>query len=266
MNHPLVSLITVTFNAEKVLDETLKSAVQQTYKNIELVIVDGGSTDHTLEIARKYSDITGTLISEKDQGIYDAMNKGIRAAKGEWVYFLNAGDSFYSKDVLKQFFEGNAHADKDFLYAKVQTIHEPTGVDYLNGKPVSFNDFYFSYPICHQATFTRKAVFDRIGLFDIGLKLASDTEWFVRLFREDEHRTEFINEVVAFYDVQGASYHKRMQGYKEFLRFIPKYFPWYVVAYSYFLYPFLWIKVKLIRILTGTAIFSYYRKLKFNTN
>lgn len=264
MPRPLISLITVTYNAGKVLEATLQSAIRQTYAEIELVIVDGGSTDNTLAIAKRYESHIGSLISERDQGIYDAMNKGIRAAKGEWVYFLNAGDQFHDDLVLERIFSRNDLHDTDLIYAKVQTINEPTGVNYLNGKPVALKDFYFSYPICHQATFTRRSAFDAVGLYDIRFRLAADTEWFMRIFSAANPRALFINDVVAFYDVQGATYHKRMKGFREFLRFIPSYLPSHIVVLNYLYYPLLWLKVKLIRMLTGTAIFMYYRKRKFN--
>lgn len=264
MSQPLISLITVVYNAEKVLAQTLQSAMDQSYRNFELVIVDGGSKDKTLEIAEQFRSRIGTLISEPDKGIYDAMNKGIKAARGEWIYFLNAGDRFYSKDTLHNLFELHDFTAYDFIYAKVQTVNEPTGVDYQNGRPVTLSDFYFTYPICHQATFTRKHAFETIGYFNTELKLTADTEWFTRLFRTHERKTHFVNQIVAYYDVQGASYHKRMQGYKEFLKYTPAYFPFYINLYNYLMYPFIWCKVKLIRTLTGTRLFSYYRKLKFN--
>src|SRR6187402_1654973 len=104
MHQPLVSLITVVFNGQELLAETLRSAINQTYKQIELVIVDGGSTDQSVDVAKQFSSHIGTLISEKDKGIYDAMNKGIQAAKGEWLYFLNVGDAFYDANVLADIF------------------------------------------------------------------------------------------------------------------------------------------------------------------
>jgi glycosyltransferase involved in cell wall biosynthesis len=264
MHQPLISLITVVFNGEKVIAETLRSAVAQTYKDIELVIVDGGSKDKTVEIAKQFSSHIGTLVSEPDKGIYDAMNKAVQLAKGEWVYFLNAGDSFYDNRVLEDIFSSRDFESYDFIYAKVQTINEPTGVDYVTGQPVHMKDFYFTYPICHQATFTRRRAFLEIGLFDVSLRLTADTEWFTRLFKDRQRRTLFIDRIVAYYDIQGVSYHKRMQGYKEFLKYTPRYFPFAVNVYNRIMYPMIWMKVKLIRLFTGTALFSYYRKLKFN--
>ena len=116
MTNPLISLITVTFNAEQLLAQTWQSAMNQTYQNFELILVDGGSKDNTLQIAKQFKNKIGTLISEPDKGIYDAMNKGIKAAKGEWVYFLNAGDSFYNNEVLESIFENKNLEDFELIY------------------------------------------------------------------------------------------------------------------------------------------------------
>ena len=93
--HPKFSIITVTYNAGKVLEDTIQSVIFQTYRNVEYIIVDGGSTDHTLEVANKYSDRISKIISEPDKGLYDAMNKGIRLATGDYLCFLNAGDELH---------------------------------------------------------------------------------------------------------------------------------------------------------------------------
>jgi len=97
---PLISIITVVFNGEKYLEETIQSVINQTYDNVEYIIIDGGSTDGTLDIIKKYEDQIDYWVSEKDNGIYDAMNKGIDLAAGKWINFMNAGDRFYNKKVL----------------------------------------------------------------------------------------------------------------------------------------------------------------------
>lgn len=238
--------------------------MNQTYQHFELVIVDGGSTDNTVELARKFSAKIGTLISEKDKGIYDAMNKGVNLAKGEWIYFLNAGDRFYDNKVLENIFSKSIDENIGLIYGKVQTINEPTGVNYVAGTPVRLKDFYHRYPINHQATFTRKAAFLELGGYDISYKLAADTEWFVRFFRQSKLAPLFTDTIISYYDIQGASYHKRMQGYREYLSFSRRYFPLSIVLKNYMLYPLIWLKVKLIRILTGTRFFAWYRKRKFS--
>lgn len=100
--HPKFSIITVTYNAAKVLEDTIQSIVTQTYKNLEYIIVDGGSTDETLDIIHKYQEHITTVISEPDQGLYDAMNKGIKLATGDYLCFLNAGDGLHEDDTLLQ--------------------------------------------------------------------------------------------------------------------------------------------------------------------
>ena len=262
MSSPLISLITVTFNAEKLVADTLKSAIEQSYKNIELIVVDGGSSDKTLENVKQFSAQIGTLISEPDCGIYDAMNKGIKAAKGEWIYFLNAGDSFYNQHVLENIFSHSID-EYDLIYAKVKTKNEPTGINYITGKSTVFSDFFSRYPICHQATFTRKSVFEKIGFYTIQYKLAADTEWFARFFKTSPTKAIFIDQIVAYYDIQGTTYHKRMDGYKEYLHFGFKHFPWYISLKNYCNYPLLWLKVKLIRMFQNTPIFKTYRRIKF---
>ena len=123
MNKPLISLVTVCYNAENLLAETLQSAINQTYNNIELVIVDGNSMDNTLNVVKRFENHIGTLISEPDNGIYDAMNKGIKAAKGDWVYFLNAGDSLINNHILDDVFNQELPSDCLFIYGKVQTLN-----------------------------------------------------------------------------------------------------------------------------------------------
>lgn len=263
MENPLISIITVTINAEKLLKETWNSAINQTFNDFELILVDGGSKDNTVKVANEYAHFIGTIISEPDNGIYDAMNKGIKAAKGEWVYFLNAGDILYNDSVLAEVFENNSFKNFELIYAKVQTINEPTGVNYLNGKLVQYSDFFSHYPICHQATFTHKNAFEKIGFYNTNYKLVSDTTWFATFFKIQPQKALYIDKIIAFYDIQGATYQKRMQGYKEYINYGWSNFPLTIAIKNWLIYPLIWLKVKLIRTLTNTAIFKFYRKLKF---
>ena len=246
-NHPLISIITVCYNAAPLLAETLQSAADQTLQNFELVIIDGCSTDNSKQIAKGFGKYTGTIISEPDKGIYDAMNKGVIAAKGEWLCFLNAGDAFYDKTVLSSVFNGNDYKGIDFIYAKVQTKNEPTGVNYINGKEVRYYDFFSHYPICHQATFARKSLFEKIGMFDLTYPLVADSEWFIRIFKNKNIRTLFLDRIIAYYDIQEATYQKRMKGYREYIHVGFTHFPALIAFKNLIMHPMIWLKVKIIR-------------------
>lgn len=265
MSIPKVSIITVCYQAGQVLEETILSAISQDFDDKEIVIVDGGSKDNTFEIIEKYRNKISVFVSEPDKGIYDAMNKAIRLAHGEWVYFLNAGDRFYSKQVLSRVFNKNTD-EISLIYAKVQTINEPTGVNYLNGKKVTYTDFYSHYPICHQATFTRRKAFEKYQYYQTQYKLVADTTWFAGFFKRFEIETRFEDEIIAFYDIQGASYHKRMQGYREYIHYGFKEFPVYIAIKNLLFYPLIWLKVKGIRVFQNQAWFVAYRKWKMSKN
>jgi glycosyltransferase involved in cell wall biosynthesis len=260
---PKLSIITVCFNAAPLIQKTLFSALHQTFQDFELVIIDGGSEDNTLELLQPFQSKIGQLVSEKDNGIYDAMNKGVCLAKGEWVYFLNAGDAFFDDLVLEKVFIEINMAMPDFLYAKVQTLNEPTGIDYVAGEAVTLKDFWHKYPICHQATFAKREIFNQIGIFNTNYQLISDTEWFIRLFKKKELNTHFMNAVVAFYDVTGTTYQKRMLGMREYIHASFNHFPLHIALLNFLSYPLIWIKVKLIRGFQHTPWFKAYRKWKF---
>lgn len=119
-NKPLISIVTVVFNGEQFLEKTICSVVNQTYRNIEYIIIDGGSLDRTLDIIKKYDDKIYCWISEQDEGIYDAMNKAIKLYSGDYIWFLNAGDTIYNDDVIANMF--NVLTNADIYYGATQLV------------------------------------------------------------------------------------------------------------------------------------------------
>jgi glycosyltransferase involved in cell wall biosynthesis len=255
------SVIIPTFRDNRIAAALASISIQKKIQ-LEVIVVDGANEPEAFQSLPSCS-FPVHFIHEKDNGVYDAMNKGIKAAKGKWVYFLNAGDSFFSNNTLAEIFENIKYDDYELIYAKVQTVNEPTGVNYINGKPVKYNDFFSHYPICHQATFTHKKAFDTIGLYNIKYKLVADNTWFALFFKTQPQKAIYIDKIIAFYDIQGATYHKRMLGYKEYIHFGWSNFPLTIAIKNWLMYPVIWLKVKLIRTLTNTSIFKFYRKLKF---
>ncbi len=148
-NIPKVSIVTVTYQAEEFLSRTLQSVREQTYPEVEHLLIDGGSKDKTLEIARSEGGHLAKIISEKDRGIYDAMNKGAKLATGKWVNFMNAGDTFYAPDSLERAVS-QAKATSDILYGDFEFVHE--GFREIV-KPIPLDTPWVKMKLNHQTVF-----------------------------------------------------------------------------------------------------------------
>jgi glycosyltransferase involved in cell wall biosynthesis len=196
------TVITVCRNSEKVLARALSSLRQQTYQDREWVVIDGLSSDATLQIVRSYSEGIGALISESDGGIYDAMNKGITVAKGDIIFFLNSDDAFHDESVLKDVaatFE--AFPSLELLFGNV-VYQSPTGrvlrtFAHINADTLIFED------LCHQAVFARRSLFERIGGFDERFRLNADYDWLIRVFHS-RARWHRLDRNVAIFSTGGA--------------------------------------------------------------
>lgn len=198
MNPPLFSIIVPAYNAERTIASCLKSILQQSYSDIEVLIMDGVSSDGTLDIARSFRDNRIRICSEKDKGIYDAMNKGIRLAKGEWLMFLGSDDTLYSEDTLSN------------------VVPYLTGYDVVYGNVYSsrFGGLYdgeFSQTkiitrnICHQAIFFKKRIFDIVGTFNLNYIAHADWDHNMRWLFSKKIKHRFINVTIANYADDGFS-------------------------------------------------------------
>ena len=153
---PKLSIITVVLNAKNDLIETLSSIKKQTFSDLDVVIIDGGSTDGTLDVIQEYSDIISYSVSELDKGIYDAMNKGIKAATGDWITFLNAGDFYVDLDRLDHIFSTDV-GQKSFIYGDMFLL-SITGekIRYLEAETLTKQSIAKGMIACHQAMFVRR--------------------------------------------------------------------------------------------------------------
>lgn len=211
---PLFSIVTICFNAEFLIELTIKSVLEQTYKNIEYIIIDGSSTDGTINIIKKYTDRITTWISEPDKGIFDAMNKGIDHCKGEYVAFMNAGD-YYELDACEKMAEHiRQHQDIGVLYGNTNLI-----ISTLNSKykysifpaPLIDDKILVSPLFCHQSSFVKRTLFNEYGYFD-NVKIAGDWLHFVLLYN-NKINFLYINVTIANYLEGGAS--TTVSGFKE---------------------------------------------------
>ena len=213
------SIITITYNNLDGLRRTAESVAVQTYADMEWIVVDGGSTDGTQEWLlgmkeesrgdsfRNFNSSNLQILSEPDKGVYDAQNKGIRLAKGEFCFFLNAGDSFCRADVLERMMA--MPLDADIVYGNEVVVNaEGKRVGYCKGvENPGFVDLYNSC-MKHQATFIRRALFGRYGTYDSSMRICADFDWFFRVIAfHDEVRLLYKDVDVAYFENTGLSYH-----------------------------------------------------------
>lgn len=195
----MVSIITVVKNGVSTIEKTVLSVINQDYEFFEYIVIDGVSTDGTLDILNRYSDKIDTIISAPDNGIYDAMNKGISVAKGDWVYFLGCDDTLYDTSSLSKVMTNDLNG-VDVIYGNVKFkySHEIYDGEY------DFDKFTVRSP-CHQAVFYRRELFRQFGNFDIKYLTASDYVLHVKTFCGGAH-WKYIDQIIAIYNETGASY------------------------------------------------------------
>jgi glycosyltransferase involved in cell wall biosynthesis len=216
-NTPIISIITVVYNGRQYIEQTIQSVINQSYKKFEYIIIDGGSTDGTLDIINKYASYITYWVSEPDKGIYDAMNKGIAKAGGNYLYFLNAGDSL-KKDV---FIEVSAILSNnntiDVLYGNIEyfiTINNETYSKIICADK-NINNIRRKMIFCHQAAFSRKQLFED-NYFETKFKITADYAFFLKAFN-NKKSFKHINVIIANYHEGGISTMNPRLPYEYFL-------------------------------------------------
>ena len=200
MNNPLISVVIVVYNAEATIGYAIDSVLQQTYKKFELIIIDGESKDHTVQIVKSYKDKINYFISEKDKGIYDAMNKGITAAKGEWILFLGADDALYIASVIQEIFENDNFENTDVLYGDVEFSSNKRRY----GSKKDYRQL-IEQNICHQAIFYKHKLFQMVGNYNTQYSILADYEMNLRVFRLAALKTQYLPVIITLFNDKGAS-------------------------------------------------------------
>jgi len=205
---PLVSLITVCFNSENYIRDTLESVISQNYTLIEYIVIDGGSTDNTLNIIRTYErKFRGRLkwISEPDRGIYDAMNKGVQMATGEIVGILNSDDMYKEDDVINQVVEKFKHTRADCVYADLEYVDTVDTDRVVRRWTAKSGSFVRGWNPPHPSTFIRKDVYEKFGLYKVDYKISSDYDLLFRVIHKGKARTAYLNKSIVKMRVGGTS-------------------------------------------------------------
>lgn len=195
-----LSIITINRNNAKGLRRTIESVVKQTYNNYEYVIIDGNSSDGSQLIIDEFSNKIAYSVSEKDTGIYNAMNKGILRAKGRYCLFLNSGDWLKNADILNEIFSENR--TEDILFGNI--IYDGEKEAMIFPDTISLNTF-LGPSIGHGASFIKRELFDKVGLYNEQNKIVSDWEFFVQAFLKHKCTYKHINQTVTVYQMGGIS-------------------------------------------------------------
>ena len=246
MFEPKLSVITIVYNNVRDIERTMLSVLGQTYANIEYIIVDGLSTDGTLDVINRYHDRISKLVSEKDNGIYDAMNKGLAIATGDYVIFMNSGDEFYAPDTVATVF---ASADEaDIYYGETEMIDD-------NGQslgqrrhqaPTTFTwrGFKYGMSISHQAIYIRRSLTEP---YDKRYQLSADIDWIIRAARKAKKIVN-VNCYVAKYLVGGMSKKRHRQSLQERFDIMKRYYGLIPTVFNHFVMAFnlgwYWLKNK----------------------
>lgn len=186
---PKFSVITVCYNAQATLEDTIQSVIAQTYHHVEYIIVDGASKDRTLSIINRYRNRITTVVSEPDKGLYDAMNKGLRLATGDYVCFLNAGDSFHEDDTLQQMvhtlreltelpdvlYGETALVDAEGHFVRMRRLQAP--------EHLTWHSFRQGMLVCHQAFFAKRTLAEP---YDLRYRFSADFDWCIRIMKKSK--------------------------------------------------------------------------------
>ncbi len=197
-DNPLISVVTVVFNGAKNIEKTIVSVLNQNYKNVEYIIIDGGSTDGTIEIIKKHEPKIKYWTSKPDKGIYDAMNKAIDIATGEWINFMNCGDRFASDEVLNLF---TIKQNADLLYGNAIIEYAEFNAPF---KKYSLDKMWNRSPFCHQACFVRTSLMKQYK-FNLEYKIGADHDLFFRAYKENRKFLD-LDVLICYFDgTEGAT-------------------------------------------------------------
>lgn len=245
------SIITITYNSEKTLEETIESVLSQSYKNIEYIVVDGDSSDGTIEIVSKYRDKISKFISEPDNGIYDAMNKGLKLATGDVVGILNSDDIYFDNNVIEKVVDIFNQTDSDSVYGDLYYVKEDdltNVVRYWESSVFEKGSFKQGWHPAHPTFFVKKEIYEKYGYFDLSMKVSADFELMLRFLEKYNISAKYIPQVIVKMRMGGesnSSIKNIIKGNRSILRAFDK----NNIKVNKFLYPFYRFFPKIIQVL-----------------
>ena len=218
------SIITVNYNNKEGLRKTIESVIHQTFRDFEFIIIDGGSTDGSVDVLKEYDSQIDFWVSEPDGGIYQGMNKGIVKATGEYLNFMNSGDYFYSSDILEKV--SNYQSDADFIVGKDYHYNDETHQGHASIQPPRTTMMhFFMATLDHQSTFIKRGLF-KDSLYDESYQLVSDWIFFTEKIVKEQKKVQFIPDIVCRREEGGISEQQRVKNREEINDYLHKLLPY----------------------------------------
>ncbi|MEO0310977.1 MAG: hypothetical protein RIQ89_634 [Bacteroidota bacterium] len=233
MHQPVFSIITIVYNAETEIVPTVKSIIQQTYSKIEYIIIDGNSSDRTLEAIRPFKDKIAKIVSEPDKGLYDAMNKGIAHATGNYIWFINAGDELANNDVVASVAK-KLDTLPDIIYGETTMIDQSgrtLGPRRLKAPQVlNWQSLQWGMVVCHQSFIVAK---EKCLNYDLSIKIAADIDWMINVLKSAE---SIFNSgmVLSKFKTGGKSYKNIPRGLRERFKIMQSNFGFWLTVKNHF--------------------------------
>jgi len=219
---PKLTVITIVYNNVRDIERTIKSVLNQTHKNIEYIIIDGKSTDGTLEVIEKYKTHISKIVSETDKGIYDAMNKGLALAKGDYVLFMNSGDEIYDEHTVEDVFASATGADIYYGETEMYNDNWESLGRRRHEAPENFDwkSFRFGMNVSHQAIYIKRSI---TVPYDLKYKYSSDIDWIIKAAKKSSNIVN-VHRYIAKYLIGGMSKKKHRESLKERFQIFSKYY------------------------------------------
>lgn len=201
-NRPLLTIITAVYNSPDSLEKTIHSVAEQTWLDYEFIVIDGGSKDTTIDIIKKYDKQISRWISEKDNGIYDALNKGIQLSSGKWIHILNAGDTYFSSRTLQKLEPLFISNDNSILFGDVIKVYHKKEILLRSNR--NLDKGQYQMPVCHQGLFIAGSIHQEIGVYDTKWRVAADFDFLLKCLKK-QYQYFYINQTIATFDFHGLS-------------------------------------------------------------
>ncbi|MBN8703428.1 MAG: glycosyltransferase [Bacteroidetes bacterium] len=220
--NPKISIVTVVYNSKDLIEHTIISVLEQSFQDFEFIVVDGASKDGTLEVINKYKHKISKIISEKDKGIYDAMNKGLNLASGDYILYLNSGDEFFDRTTLEKVLTSTN--DADIVYGKTSVIGNDRGIigDARLKPPhkLSWKSLQYGMCVCHQSFIPKRSL---CKPYDLSFKISSDIDWVISILKEAKV-VQYYDGYISKFLVGGTSTKNKYKSWRERFKILSKHY------------------------------------------